>query len=138
MVENDKQSKFAENLQKAPYLQDEVVNFIFNNLRNVGLSILPLLAAKAYLTDSHGDSVYVVWLVVLISIVTAIMLLALNILHGWRKIFALHISRWVIFTVAILYAYAISIGFALLMQEKIPNLTVKRDCANTPSHSSLP
>jgi len=112
------QPKIIERMKESPYLQDESVNFIFNNLRNVGLSILPIIAAKAYVKEPLGDSVWLVWLVVLSSIAIALLLLLLNIFHAWRKISELHIPLWIRVSIAVFYAYAIAMGFELLIYAK--------------------
>lgn len=115
MSKNQEQSKFFQRFQVAPYLKDDVVNFIFNNLRNVGLSFLPLVAAKAYVKNPQGDSGVLVVLTVSVFAVVALLLLTLNIFHGWRKISELNISRWVMFPVAAFYGFAIALVWVLLV-----------------------
>ena len=113
MSENQKISQFFQRMQEAPYLKDDVVNFIFNNVRNIGLSLLPLVAAKAYLKNPQGDSGVLVGVTVIVFSVVAMLLLGLNILHGWRKMSELRISLWVIIPGAALYAFAISVIWAI-------------------------
>lgn len=115
MSENQKLSKFFQRMQAAPYLKDDVVNFLFNNVRNIGLSLLPLVAAKAYVKNPQGDSGVLIGVTVVVFAVVAMLLLGLNILHGWRKMSELRISPWIIIPGAALYAFAIAVTWAILL-----------------------
>lgn len=114
MSEDTKFSKMLRRMQAAPYLQDDFVNFTFNSLRNIVLSLLPLAASQAYLKNPQGDSGVLVGATVALFALITLLLLVLNILHGWRRISELPISRLVMLPAAAIYAFAIAIIWAIL------------------------
>lgn len=118
MTDEMKQSKIFERMKKSEVLKDENVNFIFNNLRNAGLSTLPVIAASSYLKSKHIDSDSLFLLIVVFSASTSILLLLLNILHAWRKIAELHLPLWLRGVMAIFVYFAISTGYQLLLYAK--------------------
>lgn len=115
MSKDQKFSNMLQRMQTSPYLGDDFVNFTFNSLRNIVLSLLPLVASKAYLKNPQGDSGVLVGATIIVFAVIALLLLGLNILHGWRRISELHISRFVMLPAAALYAFAIAIIWVILL-----------------------
>lgn len=118
MEKLSKYSRFITRLQGAPYLQDDVVNFIFNNIKNIGLSLLPVVAGRVYIKDPQGDSQALVIFIVFFLAVIALALLGLNILHGWRWLSKQNLPRWLLFPLALIYALAIALVWKFLMDAK--------------------
>ena len=90
MAESSRKS-FIKHLQDAPFLEDSVVNFIFNNVRNASLSLVPFVAAQVYLKNPHGEPVPWVTSAAMFFALVGFALLTLNVLHAWRKLSELRI-----------------------------------------------
>ena len=104
----------AARLQKAPLLQDERVNFIFNVFRNINLSLIPLLAGKSFIAHPHGSApVVVYWMVAFLGVV-AVALLFLNIVHVWRHVSAWALSKGLTLFLGLIGAYWIALIWILL------------------------
>jgi hypothetical protein len=75
-------------LQQVPLLKDDVIKTIFDNVRNIGLSVLPLLVAKALLEQKDIQNQLLPWLNIAVSFSLQILSLALfflNAAHGLKK-----------------------------------------------------
>jgi hypothetical protein len=104
----------VKRMQDATWLGDDQVKFVFDNLRNVVLSLSPLVAAKVYLKNPYGEPI--IWVKVAASIFAfaSMSLLALNVFHVWRRFSLLRVTPWVSVPCAMLYAFFISLLWLLL------------------------
>ncbi|GEM_PF-4449142 len=109
----DPDDSFPQRLQHTPYLEDTFVNFVFNNVRNITLSVLPSLAAKTYLANPYAEPAVVVKICAYLLAGVGLGLLTLNALHGLRKISALGYPRWIIVPLAALYLFVVCLIYVL-------------------------
>jgi hypothetical protein len=84
--------RHLKHLQQYTLLEDGVIKTIFDNVRNIGLSVLPLLVAKALLGQKDLQNQLFPWLNIAVSFSLLILSLALfylNAAHGLKKILEL-------------------------------------------------
>lgn len=78
-------------LQQVPLLNDDIIKTVFDNVRNIGLSVLPLVAAKA-LNQKDLQNELLPWLNSVVSIgfyLLSLVLFLLNAFHGLKKLLEL-------------------------------------------------
>jgi hypothetical protein len=112
--------KFEQRLKGIAWLDDDLVKMIFDNVRNITLCALVSWAGTSLYLHPRPPAALLEKLVGGMLIYASLLLLALNLLHGIKKLWELRVPRLFLVVASTAFYVAVVAFFVILYRSKMP------------------